>query len=161
MIRAFPHPYLIPPHCIASIRHVMDGTRTSVPIRSILFNFSPNGSLVSELSTRFRKPDAIRAKTMAPSGRLMPRQARQLYASIKAPPIIGELTIAIVSPAPVTPVKSGLLCNGKEYVMIVKAPPVRPLLPRPARARPTMNCFELEANVHSSEPHSKMAREVI
>lgn len=149
----------MPPHCIASIRQVIDGTRTSVPIRSIFCNFSLKGSLASGLSARLGKLTAIRTKTIAPSGKLIPKQARQLKASIKAPPIIGELIIAILPPALAMPVNSGLLCSGKECVIIVRNPAFRPLAPRPARARPTMNILEVVAIVHSSEPNSKIARE--
>lgn len=85
-------PYLLPPHCKAIMKHVIDGTITKVSRMFIRFSFSFNGSAVSGFGSGSLKPYHVRATHSKPNGMLIPKHARQLNASISAPPTTGADT---------------------------------------------------------------------
>lgn len=156
MMRQSFHPYLIPPHWRAIKKHVIAGTTRIVPRGSSRLSFSFVGRLVSGLLTGSWNPYHVKATQSAPNGILIPKQARQLNASIKAPPIIGAETRPTDEKTVTELVTIGCFDKGKQCLRILMLPPCKELVPRPAIARPRMNIFELVANVHSREPNSKV-----
>lgn len=86
----------------------------------------------------------------------MPKQARQLNLSISAPPTRGAQHTPTLWDALARLSHSDLLWEGKRWVIRMMTPLPTPLIPKPAVARPTMNIFDVYANVQMMDPSVKM-----
>lgn len=85
---------------------------------------------------------------------------RHVVYCVKAPPINGPKIIPICATDVRLPRKTGLFLNGTEAVMIVRAPFVKPDLPSPATALPTINILEDLETPHSKDPNSNTPKKL-
>ena len=132
------------------------GTTNNVLMILIRFSFSLKGKEIWGFGIGSRNPYAVNAMHKAPRGRLIPKQARQLKASVKTPPMNGADTNPIDWKPPITAPTRPSLARGKQCLRILYFPVLIAQEPMPAIARPMTKAFELGANVHSSDPASKM-----
>lgn len=92
-----------------------------------------------------------------PKGMLMAKQALQLNASIRAPPIMGAVTRPMDEQALTRLMAMGSFETGKQCLMSFRPPPWMALVPTPAIDLPKMNMWELWEKVQSKDPSSKTA----
>lgn len=71
MMRALPQLYLLPPHCRARSRQMMQGKKTAVPMTSNLRNRSRHESVSLGPRLGTLKKGIMKAAVTAPKGRLM------------------------------------------------------------------------------------------
>ena len=148
----------MPPHCKPSRRHVIAGTRNSVPTGSICRSFCQEERLLipSLGGVGSSTHQAVNNMARGHNGMLMPKHARQLKASIRTPPRRGAHERPIACVIPERPIQSDLLCDGNICAIKVMPPADNALVPRPAIALPTMNTGEEVAKVQMMDPRRKM-----
>lgn len=84
-MRAFAHPCLLPPHCNASNKAVIDGTKIAVPSKYNLASFAFRGSENFGLTGGFSKRKPTTTKVTATRGRLIQKHHLQDRLSVKTP----------------------------------------------------------------------------
>lgn len=136
----------------------MAGTTRTVLNRSRHLTFSAKVRLLFGFLIGSSKKYAVKAITSGHNGRLIPKHALQLKASMSTPPITGAHESPILRVATFKLNQIDRLCDGKRCVISVREPIPNPLIPRPHMPRPMMNNMEVCAKVHTRDPNPKVVR---